>query len=74
MNKISARQLCLFFSCMAPVGKMIRLPSILSEQAGNGLLLSALFAASLQLVVLFALLKLAERTNLSFFELVESTF
>lgn len=74
MNKISARQLCLFFSCMAPVGKMIRLPSILSEQAGNGLLLSALFSASLQLVVLFALLKLSERTNLSFFELVENTF
>lgn len=74
MNKLSTRQLCFFMACMVPVGKLINLPELLAAQSGGDLLLSALMSYALQAIVIGLLLWLSQRTQCTFFELIENTF
>lgn len=74
MNKLSVRQLCLFLACLAPCGKLLSLPAILSREAGGDLLISALINFLFQGVIIFLMLRLAERTEFTFFGLLKNTF
>ena len=72
-NKISARQLYFFLACVAPVGKLIIMPSQLVYYAKNDLLYPALVNFLLQAAVIFCVLLLAKR-GMNFYELLENTF
>jgi len=74
MNKLSARQLCLFLACLTPCGKLLSAPAVLAREAGGDLLLSALINFVFQGVIIFFILWLAERTELTFFDLLKNTF
>ena len=69
MNKISTRQLCFFLAAIAPVGKIILLPTQLVRYAENDLLFPAAMNFLLQAAVIFLVLLLA-KNNKSFYELV----
>ena len=71
--KISARQLYFFLGCIAPLGKLVVLPSELMTHAKNDLLFPALVCFAVQAAVIFCVLLLAKR-NLSLFEMLENTF
>lgn len=73
MNKISARQLCFFLACVAPVGKLVLLPAQLVQYAGNDLLLPTLVCYAVQTAVVFCLLLLV-KCGLNFYELLSNTF
>lgn len=73
MAKISSRQLFFFLACVAPVGKIILMPSTLVEMAGNDLLFPAAANFLLQAGVIF-LVMLLSRSNLTFYALLENTF
>ena len=72
-NKISTRQLFFFLACVAPVGKLIIMPSQLVYYAKNDLLFPALINFVLQAAVIFCVLLLAKR-GMNFFELLSNTF
>ena len=69
MNKISTRQLCFFLAAIAPLGKIILLPTNLVHYAKNDLLFPAAMNFILQAAVVFLVLLLAKH-NKSFYELV----
>ena len=71
MNKISTRQLLFFLAAIAPVGKIILLPTYLAHYAKNDLLFPAAMNFLLQGAVIFLVLLLA-KNNKSFYELVSS--
>ncbi len=73
MTKISTRQLLFFLACIAPVGKIILMPSQLVFYAKNDLLLSAAINYALQTAFLFLVLLLAKR-NETFYRLLCNTF
>ena len=70
MNKISTRQLCFYLAAIAPVGKIILLPTYLVRYAKNDLLFPAAMNFLLQACVIFLVLLLA-KSEKSFFELVK---
>ncbi len=72
MNKISARQLYFFLACVAPIGKLVIMPSRLAVYSGNDLLLPVLFHYLIQAAVIFAVLLLAKR-GMSLFEMLENS-
>ena len=69
MNKISTRQLYFFLAAIAPVGKIILLPTNLVYYAKNDLLFPAAMNFLLQAAVVFLVLLLA-KNNKPFYELV----
>ena len=69
MNKISTRQLCFFLAAIAPVGKIILLPTSLVHYAKNDLLFPAAMNFLLQACIVFLVLLLAKNET-SFYELV----
>ena len=73
MNKISTRQLYFFLACIAPVGKLVVLPSVLAGSAKNDMLWPMLIQYAVQAAVIFAVLLLAKR-GLNLFELLANTF
>ncbi len=73
MNKISSRQLYFFLACVAPVGKLVYLPSLLVSSAKNDLLFPAALQYLVQAGAIFCVLLLAKR-GMNFFELLENTF
>ena len=73
MTKISSRQLYFLLACIAPLGKLILLPSQLVQFSKNDLLLPALIGFLVQAAVIFCVLLLAKR-NMSFYELLANTF
>ena len=73
MNKISTRQLLFFLAAIAPVGKIILLPTNLVHYAQNDLLFPAAMNFLVQAAVIFLVLLLA-KSNKSFYELVASKF
>lgn len=72
MNKISARQLYFFLACIAPVGKLVIMPSRLAQYSGNDLLIPVLFHYLLQTAIVFAVLLLAKRGK-NLFEMMEES-
>lgn len=73
MPKISERQLIFFLACVAPVGKIVIMPSSLVYYAKNDLLFSAAVNYALQTGAVFLVLLLSRR-NASFYDLLENTF
>lgn len=69
MNKISTRQLLFFLAAIAPVGKIILMPTNLVHYAKNDLLFPAAMNFLLQAGVIFLVLLLAKR-NLSLHDLI----
>ncbi len=73
MKKISARQLYFFLACVAPVGKLVAMPSQLAAAAGNDLLFPAFCQYVLQSLAVCAVLWLATKER-TLGELLENTF
>ncbi len=73
MNKISSRQLYFFLACVAPVGKLVILPSRLAFYSRNDLLIPAAVNFLIQAAVIFCVLLLAKR-NVNLYELLANTF
>lgn len=73
MNKISERQLYFFLACVAPVGKIVILPTELALYSKNDLLIPMLAHYLVQAAVVFCALLLAKR-GMGFYELLENTF
>lgn len=73
MNKISQRQLFFFLACIAPVGKLVVLPTQLVAAAGNDLLFPVLIQYLVQAAVIFCVLLLAKR-GMNLYELLANTF
>lgn len=69
MNKISSRQLCFFLAAVAPVGKIVLMPTNLIHYAKNNLLFPAAMNFLLQAAVIFLVLLLA-KNNLSLYQLI----
>lgn len=70
--KIKQRQLFFFLACIAPVGKLILLPSDLVFRAKNDLLFPALVNLLLQAAVIFLVLLLCKREK-SLYSLLEES-
>lgn len=73
MDKIASRQLYFFLACIAPLGKLVLLPTQLAYYAGNDLLIPAAINFVLQAVMVYLILLLA-RSNRTFYGLLENTF
>lgn len=73
MNKIASRQLYFFLACIAPLGKLVLLPTQLVFYAGNDLLFPAAINFLVQTVMVFFILLLA-KSNRTFYKLLENTF
>lgn len=73
MAKISARQIYFFLACVAPVGKLILMPTQLVKFSANDLLFPAAVNFLMQAVVVF-LVMLLSRSEKSFYELLSYTF
>ncbi len=70
MTKISSRQLYFFLACIAPVGKLVIMPSRLATYSGNDLLLPVLFNYLIETGMVFVVLLLAKQGK-SFFSLLK---
>lgn len=70
--QIKQRQLFFFLACVAPVGKLVLMPSDLVFRAKNDLLFPALVNLLLQAAVIFLVLLLCKRQK-SLFELLEES-
>lgn len=73
MTKISTRQLLFFLACVAPVGKIILMPSRLVYYANNDLLWSTAIEYALHTGAVFLVLLLSKR-NRTIYELLVNTF
>lgn len=73
MSKIAPRQLYFFFACIAPLGKLVLLPTQLAQYSANDLLFPAAINFLLQASVIF-LIMLLSRSNSTFFDLLVNTF
>lgn len=73
MNEIKPRQLCFLAAAILPVGKLLMLPSYLAKEAGSDLLISAAISFLIQGIIIYLLLLLSEKTDKSFFGLLENT-
>lgn len=71
MNRISSRQLYFYLACIAPVGKLVLLPTLLASRSGNDLLFPALLNYAVQAGVIFCVFLLARR-NQSLYALLEN--
>lgn len=69
MNRISSRQLFFFLACVAPVGKIVLMPSHLVYRVQNDLLLPALLNYATQALAVFCVLLLVKEQK-SFYELL----
>lgn len=70
--KINERQILFFLACVAPVGKIVLLPSRLAETAGNDLLLPAAAHFLLQSLAVFCALLVAKKGE-SLYDLLSNT-
>ena len=73
-HTVTTRQLCFMLAFFLPANKIILLPSVLTQYAGNDLLLAALAVFVLQGAAIFALLWIMSRTEKTLFELIEGKF
>lgn len=73
MTKISSRQLFFFLAAIAPVGKLIYLPTHLAELSANDLLFPAAVNFLLQAGAVFLILLLS-KSNKTLYELLTYTF
>ncbi|MBR2614544.1 MAG: GerAB/ArcD/ProY family transporter [Clostridia bacterium] len=73
-KELTVRQVCLFFIAFMPVTKLILMPSVLSGFSEQDLWISALLTGLLDLLTIFAILKLYKKHNLSFFDLLKVHF
>ena len=73
MKRISSRQLYFFLACIAPVGKLLFLPTQLANSARNDLLFPMLASYLVQAGAIFCVLLLAKR-KMNLYELLENTF
>lgn len=73
MTKISSRQLFFFLAAVAPVGKLIYLPTHLAELSANDLLFPAAVNFLLQAGAVFLILLLS-KSNKTLYELLSYTF
>ncbi len=73
MTKICKRQIFFLLACIAPIGKLIVLPTVLAASSANDLLLPMLAHVLLQAAVVFCALLLGKR-GMGFYELLENTF
>ncbi len=73
MTKISSRQLFFFLAAIAPVGKLIYLPTQLAEFSANDLLFPAAVNFFLQAGAVFFILLLS-RSNKTLYDLLSYTF
>lgn len=73
MNKISSRQIYFFLAAIAPVGKLLLMPTQLVHYAKNDLLFPAATNFLLQAGAVFLVLLLA-RSNQTLFDLIRNTF
>ena len=73
MNKISSRQLFFFLAAVAPVGKIVFMPTQLTFYAKNDLLFPAAMNYLLQTAIVFCVLLLAKRES-SLYEMLTYTF
>lgn len=73
MNKIAPRQLYFFLACIAPLGKLVVLPTQLANYCGNDLLFPAAMNFLLQAGVVF-LVMLVAKSNKTFYDLLVNTF
>ena len=69
MNKISTRQLCFFLAAIAPVGKIVLMPTNLIYFSKNNLLFPAAMNFLLQAAVIFLVLLIAKNDK-SFYQLI----
>lgn len=73
MNKIAPRQLYFFLACIAPLGKLVLLPTQLAHYSANDLLFPAAINFLLQAGIVFLIMLLA-RSNKTFYDLLVNTF
>ena len=73
MNKIAPRQLFFFLACVAPVGKIVLLPTQLAYYSQNDLLFPLVVNFLIQAGVIFLIMLLA-RSNKTFYDLLAFTF
>ncbi len=73
MNRISSRQIYFYLAAVAPVGKLLLLPTQLAHYSKNDLLFPALTNFALQALAIFFVLLLS-RSNKSFYDLLQNTF
>ncbi len=73
MNKIAPRQLYFYLACIAPLGKLLLLPTQLVNFARNDLLFPAFINLLIQAGVIFCIMLLS-RAETPLFELLENTF
>lgn len=74
MDKIKLRQICFLFAAMMPLTKLIVYPAMLAYHAKNDLLFSASANFLLEGAVIAAVMFLASRTRLTFYDLLQNTF
>ena len=74
MDKIKIRQLCFLFVAIFPVAKLFILPSAYVYYAKNMLLFSAVINMLIEGAVLFLVIFLSQKTELTFFQKLEKTF
>ncbi len=73
MTKLSARQLYFYLACIAPVGKLVIMPTQIVDYAQNDLLFPALINLLLQAGVIFCIMLLS-RSEKTLIQLLEYTF
>lgn len=73
MNRISARQLYFFLACVAPVGKIVLMPTQLALYSKNDLLFPTAVNFLVQAGIIFFIMLLS-RSNQTIFELLRNTF
>ena len=71
--KLSRRQIYLFLACVAPIGKLVVLPTELVREAKNDLLLPVAIHFLVQAAVIFCVLLLGRRER-GLYEILEGTF
>lgn len=71
--ELNTRQLCLIAGGVFPLTKLILLPSALSAYAGRDLWAPALVLFAAQAIVIWAVLFLSSKTDMTFYELTKRT-
>lgn len=72
--QLKTRQICLFFLAFAPTIKIFTLPSILADTCKEDLWLSLTINTLLELSIIWFLLWLSKKQNLTFIQLVKKYF
>lgn len=75
VNDIKVRQICFIFLALMPVNKVLMLPSMMAEYAGEQLFLSMLLNFSMDILALFLILKIGDRfKNQTLFDILSNQF